>query len=482
MSALITQPRHLDLPLGALFRPEELVIGPSTTAAEYQQLGAGLSRIATADKLWQCDYALWGKKKFGAEEGLTLAAESTGLSTSFLERCARIAERFDPSRRYPNMTREHYRGLCCFPASFTDSWLPTVCGKGLSARSLRALAVEAFGSDPMIAYSKKKKRSVSISPALWARLSEKAPTGKVCIFIETILSDFLVAQAAYQRGEETPEQKLERLRRANAEKQRRWKAAHKPAATTYHDNLNVVRAAEAVGNDEPEPVGARPSDSPAPADVSAQPKTGRWRAFTEARDFCRSLNLSGIIAWRTWISSGQRPADIPCYPQDQYAEFAGYPDFLGYSSREQSAAAMREREASKAAKHKQAQAAKREAAEQREAAKREKAEQREAARASYETRRKQQIAEGAEPIKKKFKAVKTHELRLQWVPCAKSSSENGVVTRLAKSQKADCFPTLEDAHAAEEKYFQEKGYRNEIVYCGVPCGAYHVKHAYSSEQ
>jgi hypothetical protein len=104
-------------------------------------------------------------------------------------------------------------------------------------------------------------------------------------------------------------------------------------------------------------------------------------------------------------------------------------------------------------------------------------------RPSYEDRRKQQIANGAQPISKRvgkrMRRVKPHEPCLQWVPCTKSSSENGVVPRLAKSQKADCFPTLEDAQAAEEKYFQEKGYHNEIAYCVVPCGAYHAKHRYS---
>jgi hypothetical protein len=50
-----------------------------------------------------------------------------------------------------------------------------------------------------------------------------------------------------------------------------------------------------------------------------------------------------------------------------------------------------------------------------------------------------------------------------------------------RTQKPDCFRTLEDARAAEEKNFQEKGHREEVVYCVVPCDAYHVKHIYSSE-
>ncbi|MHB8216250.1 MAG: hypothetical protein ACYDDS_09240 [Candidatus Sulfotelmatobacter sp.] len=101
-------------------------------------------------------------------------------------------------------------------------------------------------------------------------------------------------------------------------------------------------------------------------------------------------------------------------------------------------------------------------------------------RPDYETRRKRQLAEGAQPITKhRYKKSKPHELRLQWTPCAKKISGNGIVR--GANSRADCFRTLEDAQAAEEKYFQEMGYHNEIVYCVVPCGAYHVKHAYSGE-
>ena len=90
-----------------------------------------------ADKLWQCHFALWGMKRFGADEGLRLAREATSLSAGLLERCARLAERFDPSfDASPGLTREHYRGLCCFPASFTDEWLPRAALKGLSAKAL----------------------------------------------------------------------------------------------------------------------------------------------------------------------------------------------------------------------------------------------------------------------------------------------------------------------------------------------------------
>jgi hypothetical protein len=101
-------------------------------------------------------------------------------------------------------------------------------------------------------------------------------------------------------------------------------------------------------------------------------------------------------------------------------------------------------------------------------------------RPTYDQRRAQQIAEGAEPIKKKLRKPKPRALRLQWTPCSKPIRvEKGAVT--FRSHKPDCFRTLEDARGAEEKNFQEKGHREEVVYCVVPCDSYHVKHIYSSE-
>jgi hypothetical protein len=103
-------------------------------------------------------------------------------------------------------------------------------------------------------------------------------------------------------------------------------------------------------------------------------------------------------------------------------------------------------------------------------------------RPTYDQRRAQQIAEGAEPIKKKLRKPKPRALRRQWVPCGRAlDAGNGPAMVRARSQKPDCFRTLEDAQAAEEKFFQETGQREEVVYCVVPCDAYHVKHIYSSE-
>jgi hypothetical protein len=400
-AALTVEPRHLDLPLGALFRPEELVIGPSTTAAEYQQLGAGLSKLANADKLWQCDYALWGMKKFGAKDGLELAALSTGLRTSFLKRCARIAERFDPSRRYPNLTCHHYARLIVFPAEFTDKWLPTVCDRGLSAPALRSLAVEVYGSDPAAAYTKKKKRRVSLSLALYSRISEFAPN-KVGCFVEHILENWL-------------------------------KSAQKDSPGS----------AEAAGNET--------------ADAQTHPPfaPGRkqFRPFTEARDFVRTLKLTAGSEWSVWSSSGQRPADIPSTPARIYREsgWSGWADFLGYPDRAERRAVREKEKAEKRA----AARAKQEAlaaepprptyGERRAAQKRAQIEQRVALWNA-----------GTPPTKR---------LDVLYVTCRGQKKGTGVAGLASLSTRVTRFSSKEEAEAANAYFKTQRGHSEAVEYC-----------------
>src|ERR1700686_2250178 len=191
MEALtVNDRRHLALPDSCLFAPTELQVGPSLSQNEFSRLGKALASVDQASDLWACDYALAGQERWG-DEGLKLAATATRLSVGYLKVSARIAQRFEPARRFANMTREHYRGLCCFPPSFTDRWLPTVAEKGFGARTLRALAVEAYGSDPKAGYSKSKKRSIAVPETIYARLKELSPVPKTAVFIEEVLTDFV---------------------------------------------------------------------------------------------------------------------------------------------------------------------------------------------------------------------------------------------------------------------------------------------------
>jgi hypothetical protein len=256
-TALTVQPqRHLQLPDSCLFAPTELQIGSEISQTEFSRLGKALASVDQASDLWACDYALAGQKHWG-DERLKLAATATKLSVGYLKVGARIAERFDPTRRFPNLTREHYRSLCCFPVEFTDAWLPTVVEKGFGAKTLRALAVEAFGSDPKIGYTRNqnKRRAVRISTTLYAQFQERSPITKVAIFIEQVLEDWMstattieherVAAALEMRGEWNHQRIVAERNRKKAEKLAVKEAAAARAKARYEERRAArERAAE----------------------------------------------------------------------------------------------------------------------------------------------------------------------------------------------------------------------------------------------
>ena len=55
------------------------------------------------------------------------------------------------------------------------------------------------------------------------------------------------------------------------------------------------------------------------------------RPFEEARKFVRNLKLKNSTEWRRFIKSGQKPEDIPAYPDRVYKDvgWVGIPDWLG---------------------------------------------------------------------------------------------------------------------------------------------------------
>jgi hypothetical protein len=60
----------------------------------------------------------------------------------------------------------------------------------------------------------------------------------------------------------------------------------------------------------------------------------QYRSFQEAREFVRSLGLGGQKDWFSYCrgdlpEKGTRPEDIPVKPRDMYAEWNGYPDWVG---------------------------------------------------------------------------------------------------------------------------------------------------------
>jgi hypothetical protein len=256
-SALTVQQRHLQLPDSCLFAPTELQISSEISQPEFSRLGKALASVDQASDLWACDYALAGQKRWD-DEGLKLAATATKLSVGYLNTGARIAERFDPSRRYAGLTREHYRGICCFPIEFTDKWLPTVYEKGFGAKTLRALCVEAFGSDPKEGYTRKqnKKRGVRISTTLYAQFQERSPIPKVAIFIEQVLEDWMstattieherVAAALEMRGEWNHQRIVAERNRKKAEKLAVKEAAAARAKVRYEERRAAREAEKAA--------------------------------------------------------------------------------------------------------------------------------------------------------------------------------------------------------------------------------------------
>jgi superfamily II DNA or RNA helicase len=59
-----------------------------------------------------------------------------------------------------------------------------------------------------------------------------------------------------------------------------------------------------------------------------------FRSFEDARNYIRSLKLTGYENWREYSKSGKRPADIPSHPDRIYKkEWKGYVDWLGSEGR-----------------------------------------------------------------------------------------------------------------------------------------------------
>ena len=54
-----------------------------------------------------------------------------------------------------------------------------------------------------------------------------------------------------------------------------------------------------------------------------QPLSSRWKPFSEAREFVRSLGLQNQDEWELWAKSNKRPRDIPSTPHKTYKHF-GY--------------------------------------------------------------------------------------------------------------------------------------------------------------
>jgi Phage-integrase repeat unit len=56
----------------------------------------------------------------------------------------------------------------------------------------------------------------------------------------------------------------------------------------------------------------------------------QFRPFSEAGEYVRKLGLKSRAQWREYCKSGNKPKDIPSYPEDVYkSRWVGYGDWLG---------------------------------------------------------------------------------------------------------------------------------------------------------
>jgi len=61
-------------------------------------------------------------------------------------------------------------------------------------------------------------------------------------------------------------------------------------------------------------------------------KFKEYKSFEEARDFVHKLKLKSGEEWKNYCKSGQKPEDIPAYPNQTYKQvgWKGMGDWLGY--------------------------------------------------------------------------------------------------------------------------------------------------------
>jgi hypothetical protein len=245
-NALTTQTRSLAIPESCLFSPAALSIPAAITKEDFQKLGAALVALDTADGLWTCDLAHFAITRWGKEEGGALACTATGYTKSTCKKLAYIAERFTPEHRPDGFTRAHFKALLPFPQDWLNTWVPTVANRRLSAKGIRALAVEQFGSDPSQRPSK-KTRAIHIQATIFEQLRELNQTQPSAL-AEAIITAWLGKSPEEQSdclavaAESKRVQKNERQRKRNAKKAER--EAEKAAIRDKREAEALARKAE----------------------------------------------------------------------------------------------------------------------------------------------------------------------------------------------------------------------------------------------
>ena len=118
-----------------------LVLSPSMSFDEWQNIGARLDEIDGAIKWWIGDWLNFGEQHYG--EMYSQAVLVTGYDYQTLANQKWVSSRFELSRRRENLSFSHHAAVASLPPEKADALLDQA--EGLSVRALRD---KAFPQEP----------------------------------------------------------------------------------------------------------------------------------------------------------------------------------------------------------------------------------------------------------------------------------------------------------------------------------------------
>jgi hypothetical protein len=184
---------------GAYFSPTELKLETGLPEIEWLAVAKAISTVGNAVTFWAGDLIIYGEEEYGKEKAYDLAQKATGWCRQYLYRVARIARKFPPEKRVPNLSFYHYTELVKFPEQLTDRLLAQAAAEGLSARATHKLACDEYeketrGKKPIAEKRfKAKKVAINLWTELYDKLAERAGGGRsLSSFIAERLEEYVV--------------------------------------------------------------------------------------------------------------------------------------------------------------------------------------------------------------------------------------------------------------------------------------------------
>lgn len=105
------------------------------TSEQWARAGQQIATVVRASQWWIGDWINYGEKRWG--EKYEQAVKITGLSYSTLADAARLAGRFEFTRRRVNLSWSHHREVEGLPEDDQEHWLNRAEAEGLSQKQLR---------------------------------------------------------------------------------------------------------------------------------------------------------------------------------------------------------------------------------------------------------------------------------------------------------------------------------------------------------